>query len=150
MPHARMPRLDTLTGTPTCHTRAVIHAPRRDHVQSPPLLQVGPTPRHRLPVPHVMPEDDRRAPRSRLAGERPCAIRSRSDGWVGPEPDKATPNHNADLTHTPNPPPAPHPPSRPPPESPWPPRQRPPGGERSPARRGHRRASRCPDLGPLL
>lgn len=62
---------DTLTGTPTCHTRAdihtgphVIHAPRRDHVQSPPPPAAGGArQRHRVPVPPVMPEDDRRAPR---------------------------------------------------------------------------------------
>jgi hypothetical protein len=91
----------------------------------------------------------RRATRSRRAVERPGAIRSRSNGCVAPEPDKASPQQR--NTPIPIPIPPPHPP--------WAVarvavaaaagRQRPPGGERSPARapRPPPRSNR-PDLGP--
>lgn len=80
-----------------------------------------------------------RTSRSRRAVERPYAIRSRSNGCVAPEPDKASPQQR--NTPIPIPIPPPHPPW---PESPWPPRQ---AGSALPAvsaarraRRGHRRA----------
>lgn len=145
---------DTLAGTPTCHTQVyiqtgpyVIHAPRRHHVQSP-LLQMEAWSPCRV-ISFRSRTSYRRATRSRRAVERPGAIRSRSNGCVAPEPDKASPQQR--KTPIPIPIPPPHPP--------WAVarvavaaaagRQRPPGGERSPARapRPPPRSNR-PDLGP--